>query len=84
MKVMKKELLILSSKIQKKNNEIVTPPPPSLGRVMSFSSIFPVMRSEFQQFPVYNFGLAFKISHVHFNWWQSVDIASTALIFRTY
>ena len=36
-----------------------------------------------QQFSVYDFGRTFKVSHVHSNGWQSVDFASTALIFNT-
>ena len=36
-----------------------------------------------QQFKVYDSGLAFKVSHVHSNEWQWVEIASTGLIFYT-
>ena len=41
------------------------------------------LRTEFQQFSVNDSGPAFKVSHVHSNWCQSVDIASTARLFNT-
>ena len=40
------------------------------------------MRSKFWQFLFYDSSLAFKVSHLHFNGWQSVDIASRTLIFN--
>ena len=56
----------------------------NLAELMSFFSIFSYWRTAewIQQFSVSDSGPASKVSHVHSNGWQSVDIASTDLIFN--